>query len=280
MATCEWRCTKPGCPDPDYPKDYDAASCMASRGPAACKAMRHGWKYHYKQVTVRWRGGSRVVKRNEATGLFECPCGDPTHARRHSQRLVALCRRHPSPGKIAAYQDTSDEEDVAGEDAGQPDVDGMLACSAPYAWVSDEDDGVGEIVIASSAGAKGYVGSRRVVNGARANSPIFIASSSPDPFTMMPRSPSPVTQKSISRSVSSVSRLANASAGPSMPTPRARDSPPARANGKRKRSSKVHCEEHDSEEEALVEELKKLREQRKRKLRRMIAEYKGDGEDA
>ncbi|TRM58931.1 hypothetical protein BD626DRAFT_177687 [Schizophyllum amplum] len=290
MATFEWRCTKPGCPDPDYPKNYDAASCMASRGPATCKAMRHGYKYHYKQVTMRWGGGTRVIKRNEATGLFECPCGDPTHARRHSQRLVALCRRHPSPGEAAAYRDTSDEEGVTGEDDGQPGVDGMLVSSAPYARGSD-DHGDGASVIKSRApspvdagitrraGAKAYVGARRAVNGERANSPIFISSSSPAPFATMPRSPSSVTQEIIERSVSSVSRPANASAGPSTPTPKARDSPPAHADGKRKRSSKVLCEEHDSEEEALVEELVKLREQRKRKLRRMIAEYKADGED-
>lgn len=64
-----------------------------------------------------------VVRRNRR-GLFQCPCGDPAHARRRSDRLVSLCHRsnHPAPGEVGGSLDTSDERDQrSGSEGGDVD---------------------------------------------------------------------------------------------------------------------------------------------------------------
>ncbi|KAL1703626.1 hypothetical protein EV121DRAFT_280979 [Schizophyllum commune] len=130
-----WRCSKVGCPDPDFPKDYKAEHCTSSRGPAMCKSMRHGWKYHYKQVTVPWKGGKATLVRDKITGLFHCPCGAPSHAFQDGQRMFGLCKRrvHPSTNDDVAKptdnrRDESIEEEDDGEDESQPCI---LISSSP-----------------------------------------------------------------------------------------------------------------------------------------------------
>ncbi|KAI5822971.1 hypothetical protein K523DRAFT_325746 [Schizophyllum commune Tattone D] len=130
-----WRCSKVGCPDPDFPKDYKAEHCTSSRGPAMCKSMRHGWKYHYKQVTVPWKGGKATLVRDKITGLFHCPCGAPSHACKDGQRMFRLCKRrvHPSTNSDVAKatvneQDASAEEDDDDGDESQPCI---LISSSP-----------------------------------------------------------------------------------------------------------------------------------------------------
>ncbi|KAI5886801.1 uncharacterized protein SCHCODRAFT_02639861 [Schizophyllum commune H4-8] len=130
-----WRCSKVGCPDPDFPKDYKAEHCTSSRGPALCKSMRHGWKYHYKQVTVPWKGGRTTLVRDKVTGLFCCPCGAPSHACQDGQRMFRLCRRrvHPSTNDDVTKptdneQNGSPEEDDDDEDESQPCI---LIASSP-----------------------------------------------------------------------------------------------------------------------------------------------------
>ncbi|KAI4526928.1 hypothetical protein K525DRAFT_187964 [Schizophyllum commune Loenen D] len=130
-----WRCSKVGCPDPDFPKDYKAEHCTSSRGPAMCKSMRHGWKYHYKQVTVPWKSGKATLVRDKITGLFHCPCGAPSHAFQDGQRMFGLCKRrvHPSTNDDVAKatvneQDASAEEDDDDEDESQPCI---LISSSP-----------------------------------------------------------------------------------------------------------------------------------------------------
>ncbi|KAL1676249.1 hypothetical protein EV122DRAFT_216716 [Schizophyllum commune] len=129
------RCSKVGCPDPDFPKDYKAEHCTSSRGPAMCKSMRHGWKYHYKQVTVPWKGERATLVRDKITGLFHCPCGAPSHACQDGQRMFRLCKRrvHPSTnGDVAKAmvneQDGSIEEEDDDEDESQPCI---LISSSP-----------------------------------------------------------------------------------------------------------------------------------------------------
>ncbi|KAI5829853.1 hypothetical protein K523DRAFT_31512 [Schizophyllum commune Tattone D] len=101
----QWRCSYEGCPDPDYPREVSASA--TSRATSHRKSTLHGSKYHLKQVTVHYKGQRITIKRDRH-GLFQCPCGDPAHARRRGDRLVYVCnlKKHPSPGVVGGRADT------------------------------------------------------------------------------------------------------------------------------------------------------------------------------
>ncbi|KAI5886799.1 uncharacterized protein SCHCODRAFT_02516099 [Schizophyllum commune H4-8] len=106
----QWRCSYEGCPDPDYPRELSASA--TNRATSHRKSTLHGYKYHHKQVTVHYKGQRITVKRDQH-GLFQCPCGDPAHARRRSDRLVYVCnlKNHPPPGVVGGRADTPTPED-------------------------------------------------------------------------------------------------------------------------------------------------------------------------
>ncbi|TRM63388.1 hypothetical protein BD626DRAFT_568798 [Schizophyllum amplum] len=227
-----WRCQQKGCPRPDYPKNFNAQACRSARGPAASKAMVHGYKYHYQKVTVQWKGGPLVIRRNKTTGLFECPCGQATHARRDSQRLLSLCslKSHPRPGEAVAHQDTTDSSDDEHEDD----------CDA-----SDDDHEV----------------ARRERTMRDDISAIEISSSSSTPASAPVRS---------LRSASSPSGRVNATARSSTIRVSAAETPSDFANRIRRRSPDSDSES-DPEILELRLELREVKELEKAMLRRQIA---------
>ncbi|KAL1756851.1 hypothetical protein FB107DRAFT_289748 [Schizophyllum commune] len=103
-------CSYEGCPDPDYPREVSASA--TNRATSHRKSTLHGYKYHHKQVTVHYRGQRITIKRDQ-DGLFQCPCGDPSHARRRGDRLVYVCnlKNHPAPGVAGGRADTPAPED-------------------------------------------------------------------------------------------------------------------------------------------------------------------------
>lgn len=106
-----FRCRKPNCPDPAYPRDANHKTLQSQRN-------EHCGKFHSVYVTVDWEGNPIRIERDERSGKFQCPCGSAKHARRHSGRMRALFRRdrHPAATVTGGWEDTEDENDASFKD--------------------------------------------------------------------------------------------------------------------------------------------------------------------
>ncbi|KAI5886798.1 uncharacterized protein SCHCODRAFT_02752413 [Schizophyllum commune H4-8] len=242
-----WRCSQPGCPNPNYPKRFKPSNCRSAKGPAAIKCMRHGYKYHYKKVTVPWKGGTRTLLRN-SNGYFDCPCGAKPHARRHSQHMRALCERnpHPHPNDVGISRDTDTEDDQSDSDDDSEDGFGGL----------DDNNASGNgIIEISSSPVRASRRTRRSARSVSSTSTRVDASAGP--------SGSALTKTGHAQGSRSTSTV----------TIQKRKRSPARGIPE----DTSDTDEDDPEIIALEAELEERREARRRRLRRKLARYDKTG---
>ncbi|KAL1715595.1 hypothetical protein EV715DRAFT_265888 [Schizophyllum commune] len=239
-----WRCSQPGCPKPNYPRRFKPSDCQSSKGPAAMKSMKHGYRYHCKKVTVPWDGGAQVIVRN-SEGYFECPCGAKAHARRHSKRMRRLCERnpHPSPDAVGISPGTDTEDDHSDTDNdGEDDFGGS----------GDEDASGNRVIEISSSPPPASFRTKRSVRSVSSTSTRVGTPAGP--------------------SGSASSKTIDAQGSCSV-TIRKRKHSPARGIPEETSDS----DEDDPEIIALEADLEERREARRRRLRRKLARYDKQG---
>ncbi|KAI4526926.1 hypothetical protein K525DRAFT_187931 [Schizophyllum commune Loenen D] len=239
-----WRCSQPGCPNPNYPRRFKPSNCQSLKGPAAMKSMKHGYKYHCKKVTVPWNGGAQTIMRNSEE-YFECPCGAKPHARRHSKRMRRLCERnpHPSPDAVGISRDTDTEDDHSDtEDDGEDDF-------------GDDDASGNRVIEISSSPPPASYRTRRSARSVSSTSTRVDVSAGP------------------SSSASTKTNDAQGSCSTSMVPIHKRKRSPARGIPEETSDS----DEDDPEIIALEAELEERREARRRRLRRKLARYDNKG---